>query len=363
MRWVRHHGATRRGALKDLLAHVRLPLLDPVYFLEKVETDQLIQGCKDCLPLLQEARRYHILGTEVSSVRCRPRRSMELAEAIVVIGGCDRKGLLKLPFVDALHPESKQWKPLPNVPGCAKSEFAACTLKNDIYISGGHVASREVWMLSSQLNVWIRVARLQKGRWRHKMASLQGKIYAVGGYDGVYRLSSVECYDPFSNSWAAVAPLLEAVSSPAVASCLHKLYVIGGATEDGANTEKVQCYDPQGNTWSLLSPAPFCQRCINAVTLDHVIYVAGGLLSAVFSYDPRSDAWREAALLPGPLESCGVTVCSGKIHILGGQDENGEGSDKAFALDVAAGVMEPQPPLQRCTSYHGCVTILRSTCR
>ncbi|XP_033001630.1 kelch-like protein 35 [Lacerta agilis] len=363
LRWVRHDVAARKGALKDLLQHVRLPLLDPVYFLEKVETDELIQESKECIPLLLEARKYYVQGREASSRRSRPRRYMELAEMIVVIGGCGKKGSLKFPFVDLFHPESKQWKPLSSVPGYTRSEFAACTLKNDVYISGGHLNGRDVWMLSSQLNVWMRVACLQKGRWRHKMATLQGKIYAVGGYDGFCRLASVECYDAFSNSWADVAPLPEAVSSAAVVPCLDKLYVIGGAVEDGANTDKVQCYDPEENKWTLLSAAPFHQRCVSAVTLDHSIYVVGGLLSNIFSYSPQEDTWSEVASLPGPLENCGVTVCSGKIYILGGTDENEQGTDKVFAFDAETGVVEPETPLQRCTSCHGCVTILRSRTR
>uniref|UniRef100_U3IWA8 BTB domain-containing protein n=2 Tax=Anas TaxID=8835 RepID=U3IWA8_ANAPP len=74
MRWVRHDVPARKGALKDLLEHVRLPLLDPTYFLEKVEMDGLIQDSKECIPLLHEARKYYILGNEVSSLRSRPRR-------------------------------------------------------------------------------------------------------------------------------------------------------------------------------------------------------------------------------------------------------------------------------------------------
>lgn len=65
-----------------------------------------------------------------------PIRFMDLAEVIVVIGGCDRNGLLKLPFADAYHPESRRWTPLPSLPGYTRSEFAACALRNDIYVSG-----------------------------------------------------------------------------------------------------------------------------------------------------------------------------------------------------------------------------------
>lgn len=77
---------------------------------------------------------------------------MDLAEVIVVIGGCDRKGLLKLPFTDAYHPESRRWTPLPSLPGYTRSEFAACALRNDVYVSGeGRAAAGapQDWLLAS----------------------------------------------------------------------------------------------------------------------------------------------------------------------------------------------------------------------
>lgn len=77
---------------------------------------------------------------------------MDLAEVIVVIGGCDRKGLLKLPFANSYHPESRRWTPLPSLPGYARSEFAACALRNDIYISGegrANVGAPRDWLIPS----------------------------------------------------------------------------------------------------------------------------------------------------------------------------------------------------------------------
>ena len=45
----------------------------------------------------------------------------------------------------------------------------------------------------------------------HAMAVLDGKLYAVGGYnDDEGRLSSVERYDPATNAWEAVAPMATA---------------------------------------------------------------------------------------------------------------------------------------------------------
>ncbi|EPY89489.1 KLHL5 protein-like protein [Camelus ferus] len=73
MRWVRHDTPARRGQLRRLLEHVRLPLLAPAYFLEKVEADELLQACGECRPLLPEARACFILGREAGVLRARPR--------------------------------------------------------------------------------------------------------------------------------------------------------------------------------------------------------------------------------------------------------------------------------------------------
>ncbi|XP_014395900.1 PREDICTED: kelch-like protein 35, partial [Myotis brandtii] len=224
-------------------------------------------------------------------------RFMDLAEVIVVIGGCDRKGLMRLPFADAYHPESQRWTPLPSLPGYMRSEFAACTLRNDIYVSGGHINSHDVWMLSSHLHTWIKVASLHKGRWRHKMVVLHGQV---------------------------------------------------------------QCFDPKEDRWSLQSPAPFSQRCLEAVSLEDTIYVVGGLMSKIYTYHPGTDVWGEAAVLPITVWCCGVTVCDGKVHITGGRDDHGESTNRVFTFDPSSGQVEAQPSLQRCTSSHGCVTVVKS---
>lgn len=74
MRWVRHDAPARRGQLRRLLEHVRLPLLAPDYFLQKVEADELLRACCECRPLLLEARACFILGREAGGLRTRPRR-------------------------------------------------------------------------------------------------------------------------------------------------------------------------------------------------------------------------------------------------------------------------------------------------
>lgn len=66
MRWVRAQQDKRYSLLARLLSYVRLPLLEPAYFVEKVESDELIRSCSEAFPLLQEARTYYLSGREVS---------------------------------------------------------------------------------------------------------------------------------------------------------------------------------------------------------------------------------------------------------------------------------------------------------
>ncbi|XP_017546885.1 kelch-like protein 35 [Pygocentrus nattereri] len=357
LRWVYHRQNQRAAALKTLLERLQLPLLDPVFFTDRLETDELVRECRECWPLLQEARQYHMYGREVSSERTKPRRRSGWAEMIVVIGGCDRSGISRLSFAEKLDPISKKWLPSATLPGYSKCEFAVCELQNDIYLSGGQLNSSDVWRFMSPLNQWVRVGGLLKGRWRHKMVSLRGKLYAVGGYNGHQRLNSVECFSMFENAWKAVAPLLLAVSSAAVVSCAGKLYVIGGAVSEECNTDKVQCYDPMKDQWTYVLSCPFSQRCINAVSLNGSIYVAGGLLDVIYCYTPLKNTWDKVAYLPMKVESCGVTVCNEKVYVVGGRDEFAAAVDHMWAFDPASCRVTEETPMTRNLSNHGCATI------
>lgn len=75
---------------------------------------------------------------------------------------------------------------------------------NALIVTGGKETQQDVWKYNGALDKWIQIESLSNGRWRHKMAVLGGKVYALGGFDGVHRLASVEAYDPFHNRWTQV---------------------------------------------------------------------------------------------------------------------------------------------------------------
>lgn len=98
-------------------------------------------------------------------------------------------------------------------------------------------------------NVWTNVTPMQSRRCRLGVATLNGKLYACGGYDGNSFLKSVEEYDPHENTWKYVAQMNVKRSRVALAANMGKLWAIGGYDGE-SNLSTVEVYDPESDTWT-----------------------------------------------------------------------------------------------------------------
>lgn len=367
LRWVKAQQDKRSPLLARLLSHVRLPLLEPAYFVNNVESNELVRQCSEAFPLLQEARKYHLSGREVVSERTKPRVQHFLSEVFLIIGGCtkddrfihtvtcldplrrSRLEVARLPFTE-LDDESqnKKWV-----------EFACVTFRNEVYISGGKETQSEVWKYNGALDKWIQIESLSVARWRHKMAVHQGKVYVIGGFDGNQRLSSVEAYDPFHNRWTQVTPLAEGVSSFAAAGFDRWIYVIGGGPNGKLATDKVQCWEPGTDSWEVRAPIPVETKCTNAVTFKNCIYVVGGAMHAMYCYSPLSDSWTLVTRL-GERASCAIAACNNKVFITGGRDNKNQVISTVMCWDVTREVLTEECVLPMGVSHHGSVTLMKS---
>nr|CAB3259972.1 kelch-like protein 24 [Phallusia mammillata] len=358
-RWVAHDPVVRSEDFAELLSYVRVPLIHPSYFVNVVECDEQVSTNPACQAILQETRKYHILGNEINSARTRPRRSTGCSAAVVIVGGYDRVGGYNMPQVEAFDPVTGHWGSLAKLPAFTKSEYAVASFRNSIIVSGGRIHSRDVWLYQSHLDNWVKIAPMCKGRWRHRMVTLGGHVYSVGGYDGKNKLKSVERYDSFCNSWLEIPPMLMAVSSCALATCNGKLYVIGGGGEDPSVFNKVQCYNPDTNQWTMKAALPSPHHCVSTATHSGKIFVLGGTEKMMHICDPLNNSWSSTSVTGDKLENCGITVCGGKLYITGGKGEGPEASDAIFCYDVATGSMEQVAVMPRPSFHHGCVTIHR----
>uniref|UniRef100_F7EDI1 BTB domain-containing protein n=1 Tax=Monodelphis domestica TaxID=13616 RepID=F7EDI1_MONDO len=318
--------------------------------------------------LRMQVTRMPFFGFQIISERTKPRMHEFQSEVFMIIGGCtkDEKFVAEVTCLDPLRRSRLEVAKLPITEQELESEnkkwveFACVTLKNEVYISGGKETQQDVWKYNSSINKWIQIEYLNIGRWRHKMAVLGGKVYVIGGFDGLQRINNVETYDPFHNCWSEAAPLLIHVSSFAAASHKKKLYVIGGGPNGKLATDKTQCYDASANKWCLKSSMPVEAKCINAVSFRDHIYVVGGAMKALYSYSPLEDSWCLVTQFSQERASCGISPCNNRLYITGGRDEKNEVIATVLCWDTETQKLTEECVLPRGVSHHGSVTIRKS---
>ena len=81
---------------------------------------------------------------------------------------------------------------------------------------------------------------------------VNNKLYAIGGYDGKNFLTTVEIYDPTTNSWTA-GPALNYPRERFVAGAINKkIYAVAG--RGPSNMDIVESLDPSSSSpsWQIL---------------------------------------------------------------------------------------------------------------
>lgn len=99
-------------------------------------------------------------------------------------------------------------------------------------------------------------------------------LYAIGGFDGKDRLSSVECYHPENDEWTMVSPMKCSRSGAGVASLGQYIYVIGGY--DGkSQLNSVERYDTEHDVWENMSSVTIARSALSVTILDGKLYAMG----------------------------------------------------------------------------------------
>ena len=79
---------------------------------------------------------------------------------------------------------------------------------------------------------------------------LGGLLYAVGGYNEEGdTFSSVEAYNPATNSWAGVASMSVQRQGLGVGVLAGMIHAVGGFNMDDAYLASVEAYRPSNNSW------------------------------------------------------------------------------------------------------------------
>uniref|UniRef100_A0A8D0R8R7 Kelch domain containing 7B n=1 Tax=Sus scrofa TaxID=9823 RepID=A0A8D0R8R7_PIG len=208
------------------------------------------------------------------------------------------------PSLHVLHPGENTWQPLTQVPqevplrGCG-----LCTLHNYLFLAGGirgsgakAVCSNEVFCYNPLTNIWSQVRPMLQARAQLKLVALDGLLYAIGGEC----LYSMERYDPRTDAWTSRAPLPAGsfpVAHEAVA-CQGDIYVTGGHL-----FYRLLRYSPEKDVWDECPYSASHRRSSDMVALGGFLYrfdLLRGVGAAVMRYNTVTGSWSRAASLPLP---------------------------------------------------------------
>lgn len=176
------------------------------------------------------------------------------------------------------------------------------------------------------------------------------KLYRVGGCtstspstgpDCNFRTNALHIYDTVTNSWTTGAPMPTIRSGFSAAELGGKLYVVGGAGNGGpfnyTPLTTVEVYDPATNSWSTETSLPVQREGASAVTRDGKLYIVGGferdndpshgygfVRATLFELDPVTHTWNSArAPVPSPVVAGAAAAIGGRLHAVGGADGSG----------------------------------------
>jgi N-acetylneuraminic acid mutarotase len=213
-----------------------------------------------------------------------------------------------------------------------------------IYVIGGapvrYGATPVLEEYDPATDTWTTRADMPTARQWLAAAAVDGIIYAIGGSEGRPAgdrdLSTVEAYDPSTDTWTKKTDMPSARCTSAAAVVDGIIYVIGGvfATPAGYQTgdveilSTVEAYDPATDTWTRKADMPTARAWHAACVVDGRIYVSGGdtkwsagpVLTTVEVYDPATDTWTQSSDMPWPRWGHSASVVDGKMHIIGGAD-------------------------------------------
>lgn len=211
-----------------------------------------------------------------------------------------------------------------------RSAHTAQSLGGTVYVVGGHAIGKgvlaSVLAYDAAARKWVPKADLPTPRCFLASAVVDGKLYAVGGLGekekgGENPLGTLERYDPAADRWESL-PLMPTPRSRLAAAALDgKVYAVGGY--DGEDKAIVEIFDPATNRWEEGPALPFAQHGHATVAVGKRLHVLGlGGDGKPNHIVLEGGKWKEAAPMPQGRLFAGAAVLEGRIYVVGGAGQD-----------------------------------------
>ncbi len=244
--------------------------------------------------------------------------SAESGGKIYVASGMVGQTGTPLDLFERFDPLRQTWAPLPSLPA-AFSAGAAASLDGRIYVLGGNskeATGRQVYTYDIQQRRWAGTTPLPAPRTNHASVSLGGKLYVLGGLDPVHPTSSVFVYEPRTRRWSRTTPLPRALHALGAVAFRGEIWALGGRGPSGIPSRQVWVYDPEHDRWRAGPTMPKPVEILGAT-------VVGDRIHAVFEstyliYDARAARWSLGPSLRVPRHALAVFDVAGQLYAIGG---------------------------------------------
>ncbi|MEH1125759.1 S8 family serine peptidase [Micromonospora sp. CPCC 206061] len=205
---------------------------------------------------------------------------------------------------------------------------AAATVDGKIYsVGGGSDTGRErsAYVYDPVAGSWRQLPDMPSARSKPSAAAVNGKLYVFGGWGPDDVVATVDVFDPATGAWStvpgAVNPTPRAAAGIAVAG--GKVYLVAGCVDSTCpDSTDVLAFDPTTGTFTTRAPYPHLVSFQSCGGIGGKVYCAGGASTVshkdAFVYDPATNRWTALPDLPLDLWGSAHSTASGLLILAGG---------------------------------------------
>lgn len=265
-------------------------------------------------------------------------------------------------------PAADSWSQGPSLPNeyPAVENPAAVAYDGKLYVFGGSSspfsgATTAAAVFDPATSTWTMLPPMATARGGPMAQAVDSKIYVAGGLGGNgASLTSVEVFDPATNTWSSAPPMQTPRDNAGSAVLNGKFYVFGGRTRDSSGSEidgtlsSVEMFDPDTQTWTFRASMPTGRRVPVVGLLNGRAQViggertpSGGTFVANEEYDPLTDTWRSLAPMTVGRHGAAAGTIGGAVYVaFGGVTGGSSFSDinEAFSFSSSGDFTPPAAP-------------------
>ncbi|PAV75433.1 hypothetical protein WR25_17823 [Diploscapter pachys] len=249
IRWIRFDEANRKDYSARLLSCVRLPLLKPSFISDEVASHPLFKPNLACRDLVDEAKDYHLMPdrrASFKSFRTKPRECPDIPGLIFAVGGFAKSPEAEaLSSVEMYDPLTRKWSSVEKMP-TTRSRVGVAVCQKELYAIGGYNGLERLKT--------VEVFDYSNKSWRMYLVAMMDQVFSTVlkdsvCYDGSQFLKSCEVFDFETMKWSLISPMNESRSRVALAANFDALYAIAGY--DGTNNlSTVEMYKEKSDSWN-----------------------------------------------------------------------------------------------------------------